>query len=85
VTINGLVMGDVDVQSDAILQLNGMIQGNLTIHKDGKAIVNGIVSKSVENFGQVEIYGKVCGNVTSHNDNITINKAAVIGGRVSKQ
>lgn len=84
-TINGLVIGDVDVQSDATLQLNGMIQGNLKIHKDGKAIVNGIVSKSVENSGQVAIYGKICGDVISYNDNVTINKAAVIGGKFSKQ
>jgi len=84
VTINGLVIGDIDVESGAKLELNGMIQGNLKILTGGKAIVNGIVSKSVENFGEVAIYGKICGNVTSHNDNITINPAAVIGGRVSK-
>ena len=85
VKINGLVNGDVDVENNAALELNGMIQGNLKILEGGKVIVNGIISGSIENSGEVEIFGKVCGNVITHNDNATINPAAVIGGKFSKQ
>lgn len=85
VIVEGFVTGDIDVEKGAILELNGMVRGSIRVSIGGKAIINGMVLKSIEDLGgEIEIFGKVGGILSEHEDNIVISNSAVVGRKSEK-
>jgi hypothetical protein len=78
-TLNGMAVKGVTVESGALLILNGTVVGDLLVQRDAKAEVNGTVhGELVNQGGTVNLRGVVHGRVNTISGETNIDQNAVV-------
>lgn len=77
--LTGVINGDVIVKEGVHFNLNGMVSGNLLVSNNSSVFINGVLNGDVKNNGgNLEIYGRVKGNIIKVSGKTFIDKNAVI-------
>jgi hypothetical protein len=81
-TLDGMAVEGVTVQSGALLILNGTVVGDLVVQRDARADVNGTVHGDLVNEGgTVNLKGVVRGRVNTVSGKTNIDPKAVVADK----
>jgi cytoskeletal protein CcmA (bactofilin family) len=82
----GMITGSATVCAGATLLLHGMVRGDLVLESGARADVRGVVGGNVINRGgELRVFGRVSGTLTTESGTTTIDPAAVVEGGESRR
>lgn len=82
-TIQGEVVGDVDLSPNAIVIVNGTIKGTVTLLRESTVRINGtVVGEIVTHGGLVQVDGSVVGDITADENGVVVINATHMGNLI---